>query len=114
MTQLRALSFVAVTALGLACATGCAGTSATAAGSTLPVRVLSSEAPSAPHPEPSDTLPAPSSATTPSERAPRIGAPGGSGAGSRRVAPVRAQSGNETVGGLPAGTAGPTGAAGLG
>ena len=47
---------------------------------------------------------------------PRIGAPpGGSGAGSRRVVPT--QSGNETVGGLPAGNgggAGVVGAAGRG
>lgn len=114
MTELRVLCFVAVTAL--ACFSGCAGTSAAAVTSTLPVRVLSSEAPSAPRPEPvsAPSRDATPSAATPSDGAtlPRIGAPGGSGAGSRRVTP--AQSGNETVGGLPAGTAGPTGAAGLG
>jgi hypothetical protein len=113
MTELRALCFVAFTAL--ACLSGCAGTSAVGASSTLPVRVLSSEAPRAPRPEPTDAAQAPSNVTPPGGvAAPRIGAPGGSGAGSRRVAPVRDQSGNETVGGLPTGTAGPTGAAGLG
>ncbi len=34
----------------------------------------------------------------------RISAPGGSGAGTRSVTPAKGQSGNETVGGLPAGS----------
>jgi hypothetical protein len=80
--------------------------------SAVPVRVLSSEPPPALVPEaaPNEALPAP----PPSDTAPvpRIGAPGGSGSGSRRVAP--AQSGNETVGGLPAGIGGGKGPAGLG
>lgn len=62
------------------------------------IRVLNAVPPKAPAPEP---LSEPASVH---ERAPaptRIGAPGGSGAGSRRVAP--AQSGNDTVGGLPVG-----------
>lgn len=64
---------------------------------SVPVRVLASEPARAPRAEPEQTP------QTPAEPvAPRIGAPGGSGAGSRRVAPP-AQSGNEAVGGLPAG-----------
>lgn len=72
----------------------------------VPLRVLSSEAPRATLPEPEL---APSNEAREAERAPlpRIGAPGGSGAGSRRVQP--AQSGNETVGGLPVGIGGGTG-----
>jgi hypothetical protein len=68
------------------------------------LRVLSSESPAAPTPErdpqwdPDLTTPKP---------APRIGAPGGSGSGIRSVIP--AQSGNETVGGLPAGIGNGTG-----
>jgi hypothetical protein len=72
------------------------------------VRVLASETPDI-HAEPEVT----DRVTTPATAPPRIGAPGGSGAGSRRVAPaaaqVGAQSGNETVGGLPAGGGGPLG-----
>lgn len=45
---------------------------------------------------------APPSAPGLGRTGPRIGAPGGSGAGSRAVTPT--QSGNETVGGLPAGS----------
>lgn len=44
--------------------------------------------------------------------APRIGAPGGSGAGARRVTP--GQSGKDTVGGLPAGMGGGTARGGRG
>jgi hypothetical protein len=50
---------------------------------------------------------------TPAVTPPRLGAPGGSGAGSRRVAPAAVQagtqSGNDTVGGLPPGTGGVVG-----
>ncbi len=66
----------------------CAGCSSGAA-----LRVLSSEAATPPKAE--------SDPTPPPRDRPRIGAPGGSGAGARSVLPV--QSGNETVGGLPAG-----------
>ena len=62
----------------------------------LPIRILSSETARAPHAEPALRARAAEPPT------PRIGAPGGSGSGSRRVLP--AQSGNETVGGLPAGS----------
>jgi hypothetical protein len=80
---------------------GCAASNAQAPA----VRVLTSEAPQLrAEPEADGRVIAP--AITP----PRIGAPGGSGAGSRRVAPTAvqagAQSGNDTVGGLPAGTGG--------
>ena len=80
------------------------------AAAPVPVRVLPSEAPrlTAPEALPEPTAPSERDATT----APRIGAPGGSGAGSRRVVP--AQSGNDTVGGLPAGIGGGTGPAGRG
>jgi len=61
----------------------------TACAEAMPLRALSSEAANAPRPE----LLGPTR---------RIGAPGGSGAGSRSVAP--AQSGKEAVGGLPAGS----------
>lgn len=100
----------------LALCNGCAGVAATTPSPRLPVRLLSSEAASAPRPEaaPSQT---PSQTQTQTQTqscdphrdlaVPRIGAPGGSGAGSRRVAPV--QSGKETVGGLPVGMAGGTG-----
>jgi|SRR3954469_18888576 hypothetical protein len=90
MHSLGALGLVA-----LALTFGCSAASAPVLQPRLPVRILSNEAGTAPRPEllPGDAQPAMS--------APRIGAPGGSGAGSRRVAP--AQSGNETVGGLPAG-----------
>ena len=68
----------------------------------VPVRVLHTEAPRVQLPDsaPTHTAPRPEHATP----KPRIGAPGGSGAGSRRVLPT--QSGNETVGGLPGGAAG--------
>jgi hypothetical protein len=74
--------------------------------SRLPLRALSSDAPSAPRPEPE---PSAASETREATQAPlpRIGAPGGSGAGSRCVQP--AQSGNDTVGGLPAGIGGVAG-----
>lgn len=74
------------------------------------VRVLDSEAPRVSAPE-ATPEPAPSSHDD-ATAAPRIGAPGGSGAGSRRVVP--AQSGNDTVGGLPAGMGGGKGPAGRG
>jgi hypothetical protein len=91
--------------LGSASSLGCGA-------SAVPVRVLSSEpapvlvhelepAAAEPQAEPNEVAPAP-----------RIGAPGGNGSGSRRVAPP--QSGNETVGGLPAGMGGGKGPAGLG
>ena len=72
------------------------------------VRVLANETPHV-HAEPEATDRVTAPAITPT----RIGAPGGSGAGSRRVAPaaaqVGAQSGKETVGGLPGGSCGPLG-----
>ena len=73
------------------------------------VRVLTSEAPHVrAEPEAGTSMSAPTAVSTP-----RIGAPGGSGAGSRRVAPAaaqaRPQSGNDTVGGLPAGAGGVAG-----
>jgi hypothetical protein len=78
------------------------------AAAPVPVRVLHTEAPHTQLPEPAPARTAPESGTP----KPRIGPPGGSGAGSRRVLP--AQSGNETVGGLPAGTGGGKGPAGRG
>jgi hypothetical protein len=83
---------------------GCA-----ASNSQVPrVRVLTSETPQLrAEPEPGSDVAAP--AVMP----PRLGAPGGSGAGSRRVAPAAvragAQSGNDTVGGLAPGVGGVTG-----
>jgi hypothetical protein len=95
MPSLRLLSLPVVLLLG-ACAK---------VPSALPVRVLSVEAPRAV--ETRETQP-----PAPAEL-PRLGAPGGSGAGSRRVAPAprgsEAQSGNETVGFLPVGIGGRTG-----
>jgi hypothetical protein len=71
---------------------------------SVPVRVLSSEPDVVALPE-AEMAP-PEQDVTP--RAPaRIGAPGGNGAGPRSVVP--AQSGNDTVGGLPAGTGSGTG-----
>jgi hypothetical protein len=100
------LRLISVLVLGL-----CVGCTATTA-QTPRVRVLDTELPRAPRAEPvpaSDVYREQPEPTT----APRLGAPGGSGAGSRRVTPARstgaAQSGNDTVGGLPAGTAGFTG-----
>jgi hypothetical protein len=91
--------------LALALVSGCAAPGA----QTLRVRVLNTEAPSPPLAEPAprnDTPEAQPERVAP----PRLGAPGGSGAGSRRVTPAAAtsvgQSGNETVGGLPAGIGG--------
>ena len=80
----------------------------------VPVRVLHTEVPHAQLPEPASTQTAPSGEQGTGERATpaRIGAPGGSGSGSRRVQP--AQSGNETVGGLPVGMGGGKGPAGRG
>lgn len=106
MLDLRALAF----SLVASCA-GCASWSAAPTAARLPLRLLSSEAATTPGPErePSET---PGVAPSCDVTAPRIGAPGGSGAGSRRVVPV--QSGKETVGGLPAGMAGCTGPAGRG
>jgi hypothetical protein len=73
----------------------------------LPLRALSSEAPQLELDEPEHTTPT----ETREVSAPRIGAPGGSGAGTRSVQPAlpRAQSGNDTVGGLPAGIGAGTG-----
>lgn len=68
------------------------------------LRVLSSEPDFTPQPQLEAT---PSEDHTTPEPAPRIGPPGGSGSGSRSVIP--AQSGNEAVGGLPAGIGSGTG-----
>jgi hypothetical protein len=75
-------------ALFLACCAGCASIA------PLPFRALSTEAPAAPRAEPD--------VSTAKRGVPRIGAPGGSGAGARSV--TLPQSGKETVGGLPAGS----------
>lgn len=98
MTLVRLMPFLTLVA-------GCA--SASLGAPPHAVRILDSEPARAPVPEAE-------SAASARERVggPRIGAPGGSGAGSRRVAPV--QSGNETVGGLPAGIGGGKGPAGRG
>lgn len=108
MLALRALASLLV-----AFCFGCASLGAPAPATTTrpPLRVLSQEAGAAPRLE---ALPRETQDTAPTRdvTAPRIGAPGGSGAGSRRVAPV--QSGKETVGGLPAGIAGFAGPAGRG
>src|SRR5258706_13452652 len=100
MPDLRALSFLLVTVCG-----GCTASALEAP--KWPLRVLNSELPSAPSPEPEG-----SAQTREAAPVPRIGAPGGSGAGSRRVSP--AQSGKETVGGLPAGIGASAGPAGRG
>ena len=99
MLSLRFLSLPLVVSLG-ACASP----------TGLPVRVLSVESPRVVETREPETL------TPERARPPRLGAPGGSGAGSRRVLPVErargAQSGNETVGALPVGigaSAGPLG-----
>jgi len=84
---------------------GCAAARVTAQNTRL--RVLNSELPASPVPEPSELDR--DAGKSPAPVAPRIGAPGGCGAGSRRVLP--AQSGNETVGGLPAGIGAGAGAA---
>jgi hypothetical protein len=76
---------------------GCARTTP---GVSSPVRVLSSESAAPPRAEPEGV-------TSEPPPTPRIGAPGGSGAGSRRVAP--AQSGNDALGGLATGAAGVVG-----
>lgn len=107
MTELRVFAVV----VALAFHAGCARVGSAPGALGLPVRVLSSEA--APAPRPLPTTESAGSATKAAEpRSPRIGAPGGSGAGSRRVVP--AQSGNETVGGLPVGMGGSTGPVGRG
>jgi hypothetical protein len=91
----KLIAFVALTA-------GCASARST------PVRVLDSQLPAAPVPAFEGEAPESDRAAAAPPTAPRIGAPGGSGAGSRRVRP--AQSGNEAVGGLPAGSgSGPRG-----
>lgn len=100
MTIVRTLLLSLLT-LGSGCA------NASVAPAAHPVRVLDSESARAPVPE-LDAAEKQRGATN----APRIGAPGGSGAGARRVAP--AQSGKETVGGLPAGIGGGSGPAGRG
>jgi hypothetical protein len=102
MHQLRSLIVVLATF-----SAGCA--SASAATPKIPVRILSSEVSSVRlEAEPTSEQPA----KPHDSLSPRIGAPGGSGAGSRRVAP--AQSGNETVGGLPVGIGGSSGPEGRG
>lgn len=82
---------------------GCAAPNAQTPG----VRLLTSEAPQAQAVPEADAAPS----RAPDVIRPRIGAPGGSGAGSRRVAPAAAkvQSGKDTVGALPAGAAGAAG-----
>ncbi len=77
-----------------------AGCARTTPGASSPVRVLSTESATSPRVEPEG-------ATSEPLRTPRIGAPGGSGAGSRRVAP--AQSGNDALGGLATGADGVVG-----
>ena len=107
MLSLRALTFSLV-----AFCAGCAGGSVPqAAAARPPLRILSSEAPRATWPE---RAPNPTHSDTPHPdvAAPRIGAPGGSGAGSRRVRPL--QSGKEAVGGLPTGRGGGAELAGRG
>ncbi|RYZ02930.1 MAG: hypothetical protein EOO73_29880 [Myxococcales bacterium] len=86
----------AVLVLSFALCAGC--------GSGVELRVLSSEPATAAGPEPED---APLEDETAPKPAPRIGPPGGSGSGARSVIP--AQSGNEAVGGLPAGMGGGSG-----
>ena len=98
MAHLRTLCFTAIVL-----SAGCARVSAPLP-ARLPLRLLSSEAGVAPQLVPERASDAQKS---PDAQTPRIGAPGGSGAGSRRVAP--AQSGNETVGGLPGDTGDGTG-----
>ena len=81
------------------------------AAAPIPVRVLHTETPRLT--APAEAVHEPAAPSHDDARAqPRIGAPGGSGAGSRRVVP--AQSGNDTVGGLPAGIGGGSGPAGRG
>ncbi|MES1189100.1 MAG: hypothetical protein ABUL60_35115 [Myxococcales bacterium] len=101
----------ALTSLLVALCFGCSSLGGPLPGARPPLRVLSCEPATAPRPEatPSENH---GEGPYPEVTAPRIGAPGGSGAGSRRVVPV--QSGKETVGGLPAGMAGGTGPAGRG
>src|SRR5881394_2524894 len=111
MLDLRAL-MLSLLALCFGCVGfGCAGFAGPAPTTGLPLRLLSTEAPTPPQPE---AAPSETQSDTPIRDipAPRIGAPGGSGAGSRRVVPV--QSGKETVGGLPVGRGGGTGPAGRG
>ena len=112
MTELRPILFVAF-AVFAATSVGCAGTAENLTAPRLPIRILSSEGARVQQPEvtPRDAAPT-SDGTPPRIGAPRIGAPGGSGAGSRRVVP--AQSGNETVGGLPVGAGAGAGVAGRG
>lgn len=104
MLDPRALTLSLV---ALCCGGGCVGGASPSP--RLPVRVLSCEPGPALRPE---ALPSETHGPEPAMSAPRIGAPGGSGAGSRRVVP--AQSGKETVGGLPLGMDGCTGPAGRG
>jgi hypothetical protein len=106
MLALRALTLSLV-----ALCFGCASLGGSAPGARLPLRLLSSEVATVPRPE---AVPSETQSDSPGRdvTAPRIGAPGGSGAGSRRVVP--AQSGKETVGGLPAGMGGCAGPAGRG
>jgi len=105
MPRLLALLWLAPLAL----TAGCASQTPAA---RLPLRALSSEAPRLRLGEPEREAPAQRDARQPHIASPRIGAPGGSGAGSRRVLP--AQSGNDTVGGLPVGIGGGSGPAGRG
>ena len=85
-----ALSLLAMSTAIWSCA--CAST-------PLQLRLLSSEPPAVLPATPSDAP-----ACAPQQQAPRIGAPGGSGAGSRRVTPL--QSGNDTCGFRPVGMGG--------
>ena len=91
-----------------------AGASLACGASAPAIRVLHAEPPVVRLPAREESVPEVRPVTTEQvpAPAPRIGAPGGSGAGSRRVAP--AQSGNDTVGGLPAGIGGGSGPAGRG
>lgn len=103
------MSLLRLSILCLLALAGCA-TARTTAAPTPPLRVLSCEAPALkPAAADPSELPAAASAVEHGATRARIGAPGGSGAGSRRVVPV--QSGNETVEGFPAGTAAGVGAA---
>ena len=87
------------------------GSSLGCGANAVPVRVLSSAPSKALLPEAAPNEVRPQAAPNDAAPMPRIGAPGGSGSGSRRVTPP--QSGNETVGGLPAGIGGGRGPAGL-
>jgi hypothetical protein len=105
MSVLRTLPLILLVA-----SSGCARVSAPEP--KLPLRILTTELTTLPAPTPEPSEPDATDSDAKGNSAPRIGAPGGSGAGSRRVAP--AQSGNEAWGGLPAGIGGVAGPAGRG